>query len=210
MKELSLNILDIAQNSVTARSTLIKIELCETEDVLEIKISDNGCGMSKEMVESVTSPFTTSRTTRKVGLGIPLFKMAAEQTEGTFYITSRSEKDYPDDHGTVTCATFNKKHLDFTPLGDIINTVVTLIQGMGDIDLVFSHRSEELDVLLDTRHLKEILGTDIPLSTPDVLVWINEFLKEKLNAKFLDGCDLYVTLEPCSMCATAISHPWPS
>ncbi len=181
MKELSLNILDIAQNSVTAKSTLIKIELTEDADRLEIKISDNGCGMSEEMVESVTSPFTTTRTTRKVGLGIPLFKMAAEQTDGSFSITSRSEKDFPDDHGTVTCAVFNKNHLDFTPLGDVINTVVTLIQGMGDIDLVFSHKSESLDVLLDTRELKEILGGDIPLSTPDVLVWINEFLKEKYN-----------------------------
>ena len=106
MKELSLNILDIAQNSITARSTLIKIDLVETPDTLLITVSDNGCGMSKEMVENVTSPFTTSRTTRKVGLGIPLFKMAAEQTGGHLTITSKSEKDYPDDHGTVTSALF--------------------------------------------------------------------------------------------------------
>ena len=111
MKELSLNILDIAQNSVTARSTLIRIDLVETDDTLTITVSDNGCGMSKEMVENVTSPFTTSRTTRKVGLGIPLFKMAAEQTGGHLTITSKSEKDYPDDHGTVTSALFYKNHL---------------------------------------------------------------------------------------------------
>ncbi len=181
MKELSLNILDIAQNSVTARATLIAIELTENGETLEIKISDNGCGMSKEMLESVTSPFSTTRTTRKVGLGIPLFKMAAEQTGGFLSINSKSEKDFPDDHGTETKAVFYKNHLDFTPLGDIINTVVTLIQGIGDIDLVFSHKSDELDVLLDTRLLKEILGEGIPLCTPDVLVWINEFLKEKYN-----------------------------
>jgi signal transduction histidine kinase len=181
MKELSLNILDIAQNSVTARSTLIKIDLVETSDTLLITVSDNGCGMSKEMVENVTSPFTTSRTTRKVGLGIPLFKMAAEQTGGHLTITSKSEKDYPDDHGTVTSALFYKNHLDYTPLGDIINTIVTLIQGMGEINLIFTHKSDTLDVLLDTREIRDTLGGEIPLSTPDVLVWINEFLKENYN-----------------------------
>lgn len=181
MKELSLNILDIAQNSVTARSSLIKIDLLEDDTTLKITVSDNGCGMSKEMVENVTSPFTTSRTTRKVGMGIPLFKMAAEQTGGSLTITSKSEKDFPDDHGTVTSALFYKNHLDYTPLGDIINTVVTLIQGMGEIDLIFTHKSQKLDVELDTRVIRETLGGDIPLSTPDVLVWINEFLKEKYN-----------------------------
>ena len=181
MKELSLNILDIAQNSITARSTLICIDLVETSDTLRITISDNGCGMSKEMVETVTSPFTTSRTTRKVGLGIPLFKMAAEQTGGHLTITSKCDKDYPDDHGTCTSALFYKNHLDYTPLGDIINTIITLIQGMGEINLVFSHKSETFDVLLDTREIRETLGGDIPLYIPDVLVWITEFLKEKYN-----------------------------
>ena len=181
MKELSLNILDIAQNSITAKATLINIDILEDSELLTISISDNGCGMSKEMVDSVTNPFTTSRTTRKVGLGIPLFKMASEQTGGEFSITSKSISEYPDSHGTVTKATFFKNHIDCTPLGDIINTVTTLIQGMGEINLVFTHRSPDFDVTLDTRELRETLGEDIPLSIPDVLVWINEFLKEKYN-----------------------------
>ncbi|MBR2021393.1 MAG: sensor histidine kinase [Clostridia bacterium] len=181
MKELSLNILDIAQNSVTAKSTLIRIDLVEDAETLKITVSDNGCGMSKEMVESVTSPFTTSRTTRKVGMGIPLFKMAAEQTGGHLTITSKSEKEFPDDHGTVTTALFYKNHIDYTPLGDIINTIVTLIQGMGEIDLIFTHKSETLNVELDTRVIRETLGGDIPLSVPDVLIWITEFIKEKYN-----------------------------
>lgn len=182
MKELSLNILDIAMNSVTASSTLIKIDLKETPDTLEIIISDDGCGMKKEMVENVTNPFCTSRTTRKVGMGIPLFKLASEQTGGTFSITSKHKDEFPDSHGTTTRASFYKNHLDFTPLGDIIGTVVTLIQGMGEsIDLVFTHKSDVLDVSLDTRDLRETLGGEIPLSTPDVLVWITEFLKENYN-----------------------------
>ncbi len=182
MKELSLNILDIAENSVKAKASLIEIALTETDEALAISISDNGCGMSKEMVENVTSPFCTTRTTRKVGMGIPLFKMAAEQTEGSFSITSKSEAEYPIDHGTVTSALFYKNHLDYTPLGDVITTIITLIQGMGDIDLVYTHKYEgRFDVLLDTRELKEVLGGEIPLSNPDVLVWTQEFLKEKYN-----------------------------
>lgn len=182
MKELSLNILDIAMNSVTAKSTLIRIDLNETSDLLEISVSDDGYGMSKEMLENVTSPFCTSRTTRKVGMGIPLFKMASEQTGGNFSISSKSIADHPTDHGTVTCATFFKNHLDFTPLGDIVGTIVTIIQGMGEkIDLVFTHKSDKLDIELDTRELRETLGGNIPLSTPDVLVWIKEFLNENYN-----------------------------
>ena len=182
MKELSLNILDIAMNSVTANSSLIRIDLKENEKKLEIVIYDDGCGMKSEMLENVTNPFCTSRTTRKVGMGIPLFKLASEQTGGTFSITSKHIDEFPDNHGTVTSASFLKDHLDFTPLGDIIGTVVTLIQGLGqNIDLVFTHKSDVLDVSLDTRELRKTLGSDIPLSTPDVLVWITEFLKENYN-----------------------------
>ena len=181
MKELSLNILDIAQNSITAKSTLINISLVEDSETLLISISDNGCGMKREILENVTSPFSTSRTTRKVGMGIPLFKMAAEQTGGYLSIESTSIEDCPESHGTTTSALFYKNHLDYTPLGDIINTITTLIQGMGEIDLVFSHRYGDTIVELDTRVIRETLGGDIPLSTPDVLVWINEFLKEKYN-----------------------------
>lgn len=178
MKELSLNILDIAQNSVKARASLICIDLAENGSLLTITVSDNGCGMKEEMVKNVTDPFCTSRTTRKVGLGIPFFKLAAEQTGGSFEISSKHEEDYPECHGTVTKAVFDMSHIDAAPLGDIITSIITLIQGMGNIDLVFTHKSEKLDVRLDTRELKEVLGGDIPLSSPDVLLWIKEFLEE--------------------------------
>ena len=178
MKELSLNILDIAQNSVKARASLISIDLTQNGNLLTITVSDNGCGMKEEMVKSVTDPFCTSRTTRKVGLGIPFFKLAAEQTGGSFEISSRHEEEYPDSHGTVTKAVFDMSHIDAAPLGDIITSIVTLIQGMGDIDLVFTHKSEVLDITLDTRELKEVLGGDVPLSNPEVLLWIKQFLEE--------------------------------
>jgi len=187
MKELSLNILDIAGNSVKAEATWIKIELTEDDSVLGIRISDNGFGMTKEKVERVTDPFFTSRKTRNVGLGIPFFKLAAEQTGGDFSIVSRSREEYPDSCGTVTSASFVKTSIDFTPLGDVISTVCTLIQGNENIDIIFDHSitsegSAEKLIHLDTRELKEILG-DIPLSSPEILEWIADFLREQYDSE---------------------------
>ena len=140
MKELSLNILDIAKNSVKAGAKLCTVEITEDRETLDLKISDDGCGMKEEFVKNVTDPFCTTRTTRAVGLGIPLLKLEAEQTGGSFSITSRHESEYPDDHGTVTEAKFYKNHIDMTPLGDIISSVATLVQGSPEIDFLFIHR----------------------------------------------------------------------
>lgn len=178
MKELSLNILDIAMNSVAAGATLISILLTEDADTLEIKIADNGCGMTPEFVARVTDPFTTSRSTRKVGLGLPFFKLAAEQTGGSLHIESRT-KDQGSDHGTVVTAVFCKKHLDFTPLGDVISTVITLIHAGGGYELVFRHTMPDRTVALDTREIRQVLGDDVSLSHPDVLSWIREYLSEQ-------------------------------
>lgn len=177
MKELSLNILDIAQNSVKAKAENILIKLDETAEKLTIKIEDDGCGMSKETVENVMNPFYTTRTTRNVGLGIPLLKLAAEQTGGGISITSVSEKDNPESHGTAVTAEFFKNHLDFTPLGDVISTVTVLIQGSPDIEWRFEHNFENGQVALDTRELREVLG-DVPLDNYEVIKWIEEYLKE--------------------------------
>ncbi len=180
MKELSLNILDIAENSVKAKATDISIEIIEDEEKLSFSISDNGVGMDKDFLENVTNPFTTTRTTRPVGLGIPLLKMAAEQTGGSFDIESKYYKDYPNDSGTRTSATFCKKHIDFVPLGDIIETVVTLIQGNPEIDFVFTHKIQDKIISLDTKELKSVLG-DIPLNSIEIILWIKEFLNEQYS-----------------------------
>ncbi|MBE6562644.1 MAG: sensor histidine kinase [Ruminococcaceae bacterium] len=179
MKELSLNILDIAENSVKARADKVEITLTETDETLEIKISDNGCGMKPDFLAEVTDPFTTTRTTRKVGLGIPLFKMASEQTGGALTVTSKHEDEYPEDHGTVTAALFYKNHLDFTPLGDVISTLTVLIQGSPDIRWVYTHTMPKGTVSLDTNELKAVLGEEVPLNLPEVLVWISDYLKEQ-------------------------------
>ena len=179
MKELSLNVLDIAMNSVKARATLIQIHITEDEELLEMEIIDNGCGMTADFLRGVIDPFCTTRTTRKVGLGIPLLKLAAEQTGGEVSITSKHESEYPEDHGTHVSASFYKKHIDFTPMGDIISTVTTLIQGSPDIDFEFLHKSNTFEVSLDTREVREVLGPEIPLSEPEILLWIAENLREQ-------------------------------
>ena len=177
MKELSLNILDIAQNSVKARAENILIELIEADAKLILTIKDDGCGMSKEMVENVMNPFCTTRTTRKVGLGVPLLKLAAEQTGGGIRIESVSETDNPENHGTTVTAEFFTDHIDCTPLGDIISTVTVLIQGSPDIEWKFVHKKNGGAVELDTRELREVLG-DVPLDNYEVIKWIEEYLKE--------------------------------
>ena len=174
MKELSLNILDIAMNSVRAESKNIEIRIIETSDILEIVIKDDGFGMSANTLKKVTDPFCTTRTTRKVGLGIPFYKLAAEQTGGSLEISSVTRDEFPDKCGTTVTAKFVKSHIDCLPLGDIISTVITLIQGSPDIDIIFTHNS----VSLSTKELREVLG-DVPLSAPEVLAWISEYLKEQ-------------------------------
>lgn len=178
MKELSLNVLDIAMNSVKARASLVKIEILEDTETLSIIISDNGCGMKKDFLEGVTNPFCTTRTTRKVGMGIPLLKLQAEQTGGSFSITSRHESEYPDSHGTKTEALFYKNHIDMTPLGDIVESIITLIQGNPDIDFLFVHKMNETEINLDTRQMREVLG-DIPLNSVEVLGWAAETLHQQ-------------------------------
>ena len=178
MKELSLNILDISENSVKAKASLVEIALEETEETLTISITDNGVGMTEETRRSVVDPFYTTRTTRKVGLGIPLFKFAAEQTGGGIEISSRHIDSHPEDHGTLIKATFYKNHIDFTPLGDVVSTITTLIQGHADIDFVYRHVFGERSVYFDTREVRAVLE-DIPLDSYEVLLWIRENLEEQ-------------------------------
>ncbi len=172
MKELSLNILDIVQNSVKAGATRIEICLEETDERFSFWVRDNGCGMSEELLSRVKDPFATTRTTRNVGLGIPLLTLAAEQTGGGVSIESSTGED----HGTLIRADFNKRHIDFTPLGDIVSTVTTVIQGNPDTDVIFSHSAGEGRVELSTPELREVLD-GVSLSEPEVLAWIEDNLR---------------------------------
>ena len=180
MKELSLHILDIAQNSVKANASLIGISIDETDDVLSFKITDNGKGMTADFLSRVTDPFTTTRTTRKVGLGLPFLKMEAEMTGGSFSIKSKSETEYKE-HGTEVFASFNKKSIDYIPLGDIIGTLCALVQGAENTDFIFNHKMPHGEVFLSTKEMRELLG-DVPLGSPEVISWVREYLSEAYSA----------------------------
>lgn len=178
MKEISLNILDIAENSVKAGAKHITITLKQDGAKLSLTVADDGCGMEEDFVRSVVDPFCTTRTTRKVGLGIPLLKLAAEQTGGELTITSRPASKYPDNSGTEITALFNTDHIDCVPLGDIVGTIKTLIQCNPNIDFTFRHTVGEKEVCLDTAELREVLG-DVPLDTYEVMQWIEDSLNEQ-------------------------------
>ena len=175
MKEISLNILDITENSVKAGATLTEIYVDEAGDKLTLTIKDDGCGMNEETVKSVTDPFYTTRKTRKVGLGIPLLKLACEQTGGSLSIISSVAEDT---HGTTVTAVFFKNHIDFTPLGDVISSIVTLIQGHPDTDFLFRHSTEGGAVELDTREIRAVLE-GVPLDTYEVILWVRDNLEEQ-------------------------------
>lgn len=179
MKELSLNILDIAENSVKAGASLTEILIDEDNEKIVITVRDNGCGMTEETVKAAQNPFYTTRTTRSVGLGIPLFKEQAEMTGGSLTLSSKHKEQYPDTHGTVISASFYKNHIDCTPLGDVAASIVTLVQGHPEVDFLFEHKTSKGAVTLDTRQLREILGNEVSLSSYEVIVWIGEYLKEQ-------------------------------
>ena len=176
MRELSLNVLDIAQNSITANASLVTVEAIEStaRHELTLCVADNGKGMTKEQLEAVRDPFFTTRTTRKVGLGVPLFKMAAEMTGGGLTIESELGK------GTTVTAVFKTDHVDFTPLGDMTSTIVALITMNTHIDFVYHFKKDKYEFSLDTRKLKEILG-DVSLSEPSIAQWLTEYINENTN-----------------------------
>ena len=187
MRELSLNVMDIAQNSISAGASLITITVEEDAelDALSISIGDNGRGMTPEQVEHVTDPFFTTRTTRSVGLGVPLFKMEAEMTGGRFSIESTRGV------GTTTTAVFKPSSVDMIPLGDNNSTVSMLVMMNPDLDFLYTRsykpmEGERREFALDTRELRTVLGEDVPLNLPDVTGWVNEFLSENTD-ELLNG-----------------------
>lgn len=183
MTEISLNVLDIANNSIRAQASLIEIiiQIQRDLDRLTITIADNGCGMTAEQIKQVEDPFFTTRTTRKVGLGVPFFKMAAESTGGSFQIESEPGI------GTKVVAIFILSHIDRMPLGDMNSTVHTLITLNTQIDFLYRYIFDDKEFTLDTREFRQILN-DVPLNSPEVSAYIKEYLHEnqyETNGGFL-------------------------
>ena len=185
MPEISLNILDVAQNSIRAEAKLVEISvLADTKnDTLTVIIKDNGCGMTAEQLAHVTDPFFTTRTTRKIGLGVPFFKLAAEAAGGSFDIKSEKGK------GTVTTAIFGLSNIDRMPLGDMTSTMHSLITMNQNTDFVYRYKVDSREFKLDTREFREILGENAEFSAPEVSEYIKEYLEE--NRAETDGGVLF-------------------
>lgn len=175
MKELSLHILDIVQNSIKAGAKNIEIKIDENtaKNLLTIEINDNGCGMSEEFLKKVKDPFVTTRTTRKMGMGISLFEAAAVQCGGRLDIESEVGV------GTKLKATFVLDSIDRAPIGDMAETMLTVISGAPQPEYIYQHKKDDSEFLFDTIKIKEILG-DIPLDMPEVLTWITGYIREGL------------------------------
>ncbi len=173
MREIALNILDIAENSVKAKAKLIMIDVVAKNNILAVSISDDGIGMSKDMVAKVTDPFVTTRTTRKVGFGIPFFKMSAEMTGGSFHIESQLGK------GTTTTAKYVIDSIDRMPLGNLAETMVTLLSNGDEIDYVLTYSVDEKSYCFDTRELKQNLN-GISVQEPEILNFVKELLNDNI------------------------------
>jgi hypothetical protein len=170
MQDLSLHILDVAENSVEAQAHTIEIRLEETqsEDQLVLEIIDDGKGMNEELRKQALDPFVTTKTTRQVGLGLPLLANGC--------LTIESEPDM----GTRIRATFELSHIDRKPLGDIAQTLVTLIIGHPEVDIVYTHTINNDEYRLDTREIKGQLG-GIPIHSPEVAKILKTNISEGLD-----------------------------
>ncbi len=176
MKELSLHILDIVHNSVSAGANLVQIIVNEdlAENNYDIQIRDNGKGMPDDIVKQVIDPFYTTRTTRKVGLGISLFKQNAEQAGGYLKIESELGK------GTDVIVRFVHDNIDRPVMGDIAGVISMMVCGTPKADFIYSHSVSGSQFVFDSREVKEALG-DVSVSSPEVVNYLKEFINSNLE-----------------------------
>jgi signal transduction histidine kinase len=181
MREIALHLLDLVQNSIQAGAELVSIHLTMDGDgLLKITIEDDGKGMDGETLERALSPFGTSRTTRKVGLGIPMTQDRALGTGGSFEVSSTLGK------GTRVCAGFNTRHIDCPPVGNLRDTLLSLILANPDRpDFTLHLESPAAKEALDTRQIKQVLHP-IPINTPDAAQWLSDTIQE-MAEKTLGG-----------------------
>ncbi len=175
MEDLSLHILDIVENAIEAKAKKIGIRVMEEpkEDRLVIEIKDDGTGMDEKVSQKAIDPFFTTRTSRRVGLGLPLMAQAAREAGGGIEIESDLGK------GTKVTVTFQYHHIDRKPLGSMIETMTTLLLGNPDLDISYTHRKEGRSYTLRSQRLKErFQGRS--LTHPEVIQWLRKHLQEGL------------------------------
>jgi len=179
MKEISLHVLDIIENSIAAGATLIEVEaeVVHAEDRLRVSVRDNGRGMEEALLRRVTDPFVTSRTTRRVGLGIPMFKAGAEAAGGSFRLESKPGE------GTYIEARYRISHWDRPPLGDMAQTMYAVVMSNEEIAFTYLYTVDGKSFRFDTREIRQTLG-EIPLHTPAVSAWVKDYLLEGIEALY--------------------------
>ncbi|MFW6279254.1 MAG: ATP-binding protein [Bacillota bacterium] len=177
MQELSLHILDIVQNSIRAQADLVTIIIREkpSANLLEIIIKDDGTGMDEQQKNRALDPFVTSRTTREVGLGLSLFKATVEACEGQFVIESSVGE------GTTIKTQLEYDHIDRPPLGNMAETLISLISVNPDLDINYIHCKKDQQFLLQTKKIKEELQ-EVEITEKKVLKWLEEYIKEGLDS----------------------------
>ncbi|MGQ1788030.1 MULTISPECIES: ATP-binding protein [unclassified Saccharicrinis] len=176
MRDISMHILDIIGNSVRAGASLVELTILEdsAEDLLILKIKDDGCGMDDKTIKKALDPFFTSRKTRKVGLGIPLLQQNAQLSEGDLTIESELDK------GTQIMASFVHSHIDRPPLGDLAGTISLIVSGNPNVDFLYFHQRDDEDFIFDSREVKKVLE-GVPVTDPDVVKFMREMIKENLT-----------------------------
>ena len=182
MKDLSLHILDIVENAIAAKAKKIDISIMEEsdEDRLVIEIKDDGMGMDQEVSQKAIDPFFTTRTSRKVGLGLSLMAQAAQEAGGMLRIESELGK------GTKVTATFQYHHIDRKPLGSMMETMAMLLLGNPELDISYIHQKEGKSYILNSQVLKERFK-DRFLIDPEVIQWLKKHLKEGLSQIGVQG-----------------------
>ncbi|MFV0425080.1 MAG: ATP-binding protein [Bacilli bacterium] len=173
MNDLSMHIMDIVYNSIKAKATLVEINLNynTNSDILLIEIKDNGTGIEEERLNDITSPFTTSRTTRKVGLGLSLFKLTAKQADGNLKITSEFGKY------TQVTVTMKKSHIDCIPIGNLGEAIYLLTINDTNCEIKYSSSVNQKSFTYDSIEIKELVGDEIKVNL-DVIEWIKSYINE--------------------------------
>ncbi len=177
MKDLAAHVMDILQNSTRAGATEIEFVLAvqKKEDKIVLTFKDNGCGMDTETQEKVLNPFFTTRTTRKVGLGLPLLKQNAEMTGGSFIIDSQVNK------GTEVVATFQLSHVDTKPMGDIPGTIVLTAAANPNIRFIFQYKTDSASYVFDTDEVNEALE-GVSIQNPEIIAFLKEMIEENMKS----------------------------
>jgi len=177
MNDLSMHILDIIQNSLSAGASLIELDVWEDveNNLLTITIKDDGKGMTPEQVAMVTDPFFTSRTTRKVGMGLPLYRQSAEQSGGTLKVASKAGA------GTSVTATFGYDHIDRPPMGNLANAVVLLMSANPDHLFKFTYKYNDRVYSINTHEINEALD-GMPIHDVQIIKMIQQIIEENMLA----------------------------